>query len=258
MKKHHRTHARGPFLARHRRRGRHAGPGRGLRRQERPAGTPPTLSPTRSSSSSASSTSTTPGEVMLKQVYGWGVAQLRPLVQPDGRRHGGLAGHHRRPRRRDEGDRPRARRGAGGGYTGGFPIDGWEDLGSSATVVSPYHWTIAPVHQAYKGAGTGPGGVTARARRRGQRPLGRLREGRRHQRQDHPAASRRPDVLRRPVASPRPKARGAVGALMDYPSHGQDDPEDRRDRRVRPDPLHPPDRVEQAGGRPEGRQEARR
>ena len=87
-------------------------------------------------------------DVMLKQVYGWGIPNFDPWFNQT---VGGTAASQATidalvAEMKAIGLEPGC---AGGLYTEGFPIDGWEDLGSSATVVSPYHWTISPSHQVY-------------------------------------------------------------------------------------------------------------
>ncbi len=146
---------------------------------------------------------------------------------------------------------------ANGTYIEDFPIDGWEDLGSSATVVSPYTRTITPSKQAYKGAGTGPEGITA--------PLVDVGYGRWADFEKAGDVSGKIILLHRadPMFYGGPslaeaKARGAVGALMDYPVTAPEILKQDEIADVHPDALHPPGRVEPAGGRPCGRQAARR
>ena len=158
-------------------------------------------------------------QVMLKQVYGWYVPEFDPWFNQvvggtDASKDTikALAAEMEAIGLEPGGD--------AGGYTEAFPIDGWEDLGSSAEVVSPYHWTVEPVHQAYKGAGTGPGGITA--------PLVDVGNGRWADFEKAGDISGKIVLLHRadPMFYGGPslaeaKARGAVGALMDYPLTGK-------------------------------------
>jgi hypothetical protein len=179
-----------------------------------PGGTTPTLSPDEKAFA-ASLDDAYAWEVMLKQVYGWGTPNYDPWFNET---VGGTAGSLKTVNALAAemariGLEPGA---ANGTFVEDFPIDGWEDLGSSVTVVSPYTRTIAPCKQAYKGAGTGPGGVTAELVDVG---YGRW--------DDFEAAG---DINGKIVLLHRAdpmfyggpslaeaKARGAVGALMDYP-----------------------------------------
>jgi hypothetical protein len=158
-------------------------------------------------------------QVMLKQVYGWYLPEFDPWFNQvvggtDASKDTikALAAEMEAIGLEPGGD--------AGGYTEAFPIDGWEDLGSSAEVVSPYHWTVEPVHQAYKGAGTGPGGITA--------PLVDVGNGRWSDFQKAGDISGKIVLLHRadPMFYGGPslaeaKSRGAVGALMDYPVTGK-------------------------------------
>ncbi len=153
--------------------------------------------------------------IMLKQVYGWGVPNYDLWFNET---VGGTAASHETidglvAEMVKIGLQPGA---ANGTYVEDFPIDGWEDLGSSAKVVSPYTWTIEPSKQAYKGAGTGPGGITA--------PLVDVGYGRWADFEKAGDISGKIVLLHRadPMFYGGPslaeaKARGAVGALMDYP-----------------------------------------
>ena len=157
--------------------------------------------------------------VMLKQVYGWGVPDFDPWFNQT---VGGTAASQATidalvAEMKAIGLEPGC---AGDLYTEAFPIDGWEDLGSSAKVVSPYHWPISPSHQVYKGAGTGPGGVTAE--------LVDVGNGRWADFEKAGDISGKIVLLHRadPMFYGGPslaeaKARGAVGALMDYPITGK-------------------------------------
>jgi len=154
-------------------------------------------------------------QIMLKQVYGWGVPNLDPWFNET---VGGTEASHftvaaLAAEMEHVGLEPGA---ANGTYVEDFPIDGWEDLGSSAMVVSPYTWSIAPVKQAYKGEGTGPGGVTA--------PVVDVGNGRWEDFEAAGDISGKIVLLHRadPMFYGGPslaeaKTRGAVGALMDYP-----------------------------------------
>ena len=154
-------------------------------------------------------------QIMLKQVYGWGTPNYDPWFNETV--GGTLKSLDTVNALADEmaslGLEPGA---ANGTYVEDFPIDGWEDLGSSATVVNPYVKTIAPSHQAYKGAGTGPQGITA--------PLVDVGYGRWADFEKAGDISGKIILLHRadPMFYGGPslaeaKARGAVGALMDYP-----------------------------------------
>lgn len=154
-------------------------------------------------------------QVMLKQVYGWGIPNFDPWFNETvGGTLGSLETVNALAAEMEAlGLEPGA---AGGGYIEDFPIDGWEDLGSSATVVSPYTRTITPSKQAYKGAGTGPEGITA--------PLVDVGYGRWADFEKAGDISGKIVLLHRadPMFYGGPslaeaKARGAVGALMDYP-----------------------------------------
>jgi hypothetical protein len=157
--------------------------------------------------------------VMLKQVYGWYLPEFNPWFNEV---VGGtdasqdtikaLAAEMQAIGLEPGGD--------SGGYTEAFPIDGWEDLGSSAEVVSPYHWSISPIHQAYKGEGTGPSGVTA--------PLVDVGYGRWADFEKAGDITGKIVLLHRadPMFYGGPslaeaESRGAVGALMDYPLTGK-------------------------------------
>jgi len=99
-------------------------------------------------------------------------------------------------------------------YIEDFTIYGWEDLGSSATIVSPVFKSI-PIAQAYKDAGTGPEGVTA--------TLVYVNLARWDDFEMSDVAGKivlfhRQDPMFYGLPSlAEAKARGAVGALMDYP-----------------------------------------
>jgi hypothetical protein len=158
--------------------------------------------------------------VMLKQVYGWGIPNYDLWYNET---VGGTEASHSTidglvAEMAKIGLQPGA---ANGTYVEDFPIDGWEDLGSSAKVVSPYTWTIEPTKQAYKGAGTGPKGVTA--------PLVNVGNGRWEDFEKAGDIAGKIVLLHRaePMFYGGPslaeaKARGAVGALMDYPVTARD------------------------------------
>ena len=211
-----------------------------------PGGVTPTLSPMEHALVS-NLDDTYAWDVMLKQVYGWGIpnwtrGSTRPSAAPKPRTStvAALAA---------EMERIGLEPGAGNGtYIEDFPIDGWEDLGSSATVVSPYTWSITPAKQAYKGDGTGPEGITA--------PVVDVGYGRW---EDFEAAEQAGGVAGKIVLLHRAdpmfyggpslaeaKARGAVGALMDYPVTAPEILKTDEIARVHPDAVHPSDRVEQA------------
>jgi len=154
-------------------------------------------------------------QVMLKQVYGWGTPNLNPWFNET---VGGTEASHATidalaAEMESIGLAPGA---ADGSYIEDFPIDGWQDMGSSVTVMSPYTSTISPCKQAYKGAGTGPDGVTA--------PLVDVGNGRW---EDFEAAGNiEGKIILLHRADPmfyggpslaEAESRGAVGALMDYP-----------------------------------------
>lgn len=154
-------------------------------------------------------------QIMLKQVYGWGVPNYVPWFNET---VGGTeASHATIDALAAEMERLGLEPGAADGtYVEDFPIDGWEDLGSSATVVSPYTRLITPTKQAYKGAGTGPEGVTA--------PLVDVGYGRYDDFEKAGDISGKIVLVHRadPMFYGGPslaeaKERGAVGALMDYP-----------------------------------------
>jgi hypothetical protein len=154
-------------------------------------------------------------QVMLKQVYGWGVPNYDPWFNET---VGGTdASHATVEALAAEMQRLGLEPGAPDGtYIEDFPIDGWQDMGSSATIVSPYLKTIWPTHQVYKGAGTGPGGITASVVNVGY--------GRWDDFEKAGDISGKIVLLHRadPMFYGGPslaeaKARGAVGALMDYP-----------------------------------------
>ena len=159
-------------------------------------------------------------KVMLKQVYGWGIPNYDLWYNET---VGGTEASHSTidglvAEMAKIGLQPGA---ANGTYVEDFPIDGWEDLGSSAKVVSPYTWTIEPTKQAYKGAGTGPKGVTA--------PLVNVGNGRWEDFEKAGDIAGKIVLLHRadPMFYGGPslaeaKARGAVGALMDYPVTAKD------------------------------------
>jgi hypothetical protein len=159
-------------------------------------------------------------EIMLKQVYGWGVPNYDAWFNET---VGGTEASHATvnalaAEMAKLGLQPGA---ANGTFIEDFPIDGWEDLGSSAKVVSPYNWTIEPTKQAYKGAGTGPQGITA--------PLVNVGNGRWEDFERAGDIAGKIILLHRadPMFYGGPslaeaKARGAVGALMDYPVTAED------------------------------------
>ncbi len=104
--------------------------------------------------------------------------------------------------------------GKGGSYLEPFPIYGWEDLGSSATVVSPVTRSI-PIAQAYKLAGTGPGGITASVVDVG---AGRWDDFEETDVEGKIVLFDRADPMFYAMPSlAEAAARGAVGALIDYP-----------------------------------------
>src|SRR3990172_1502322 len=107
------------------------------------------------------------------------------------------------------------RPGAGGrSYIEDFPIFGWEDIGSSAAVVSPLERSI-PIAQAYKDVGTGPDGVTAPIAYVG---LGRWDDFERTDVAGKIVLFHRQDPMFYGLPTlGEATARGAVGALMDYP-----------------------------------------
>ena len=104
--------------------------------------------------------------------------------------------------------------GSSGSFIEDFQIYGWEDLGSSVTVVSPETKSIK-FHQAYKDVGTGPDGITA--------PvvyinLARWDDFERNDVTGKIVLFHRQDPMFYCLPSlAEAKARGAVGALMDYP-----------------------------------------
>lgn len=110
--------------------------------------------------------------------------------------------------------------GAGGGsYLEDFPIYGWEDLGSSATVVSPVMRSI-PIAQAYKLAGTGPEGITASVVDVGP---GRWDDFERTDVAGKIVLFDRADPMFYALPTlAEAAARGAVGALIDYPIIARD------------------------------------
>ena len=104
--------------------------------------------------------------------------------------------------------------GADGSFLEPFPIFGWEDLGSSATIVSPVLQSIR-VAQAYKDVGTGPDGVTAPVVDVG---LGRWDDFERNDVAGKIILFDRQDPMFYGLPTlAEAKARGAIGALMDYP-----------------------------------------
>jgi len=104
--------------------------------------------------------------------------------------------------------------GTSGSYLEDFPIYGWEDLGSSVSMVSPEKKSII-CHQAYKDVGTGPGGVTA--------PLVYINLARWDDFERNDVSGkivlfhRQDPMFYALPALAEAKARGAVGALIDYP-----------------------------------------
>lgn len=100
------------------------------------------------------------------------------------------------------------------GYIEDFPIYGWEEISSSVSVVSPVSKSI-PSAQAYKDAGTGPDGVTA--------PLvyinlARWDDFERNDVKDKIVLFHRKNPMFYGLPSlAEAKARGALGALIDYP-----------------------------------------
>jgi Iap family predicted aminopeptidase len=101
-----------------------------------------------------------------------------------------------------------------GGYIEDFTIYGWEEISSSVEVVSPEARSILCA-QAYKDAGTGPGGVTA--------PLVYINLARWDDFERHDVSGKIVLFHRQnPMFYGLPSlaeamARGALGALMDYP-----------------------------------------
>jgi len=154
-------------------------------------------------------------DIMLKQVYGWSVPNYQPWWNETVA--GTTASHATVSALATEMARIGLSPGAKNGtYIEDFPIDGREDLGSSVTIVSPYTRTISPVHQAFKGVGTGPKGITA--------PVVNVGYGRWEDFVKAGDISGKIVLLHRaePVfysesAVAEAKARGAVGALTDYP-----------------------------------------
>ena len=179
-----------------------------------PDGTTPTLSPDEALLVSKLDDAYA-WQIMLKQVYGWGTPDYEPWFNETV--GGTLKSLDTVNALADEMARLGLEPGAAdGAYVESFPIDGWEDLGSSATVVSPYTKTIAPSKQAYKGAGTGPNGITA--------PLVDVGYGRWDDFEKAGDISGKIILVHRadPMFYGGPslaeaEARGAVGALMDYP-----------------------------------------
>jgi len=101
-----------------------------------------------------------------------------------------------------------------GRYIENFPIHGWEDLGTSVTVLGPQPRTI-PCKQAYKAAGTGPEGVTAPLVFVG---LARWEDFERHDVRGKIVLLHRMDPMFYALPSlAEAMARGAVGALIDSP-----------------------------------------
>ena len=154
-------------------------------------------------------------QIMLNQVYGWDVPNYTPWFNET---VGGTeASHSTIDGLAAEMERLGLEPGAANGtYVEDFPIDGWEDLGSSAKVVSPYTRVITPTKQAYKGAGTGPEGITA--------ALVDVGYGRYEDFEKAGDISGKIVLVHRadPMFYGGPslaeaKERGAVGALMDYP-----------------------------------------
>jgi hypothetical protein len=179
-----------------------------------PGGTTPTLSPDEKLLVSKLDDAYA-WQIMLKQVYGWGVPKYTPWFNET---VGGTeASHSTIDGLAAEMERLGLEPGAADGtFVEDFPIDGWEDLGSSATVVSPFTRVIAPTKQAYKGAGTGPEGITA--------PLVDVGYGRWADFEKAGDISGKIVLLHRadPMFYGGPslaeaRERGAVGALMDYP-----------------------------------------
>jgi hypothetical protein len=179
-----------------------------------PGGTAPTLSPDEQLLVSKLDDAYA-WQIMLKQVYGWGTPNYTPWFNET---VGGTeASHQTIDGLAAEMERLGLEPGAADGtYIEDFPIDGWEDLGSSATVVRPYTRVITPTKQAYKGAGTGPQGITA--------PLVDVGYGRYEDFEK--AGDIRGKIVLVHRADPmfyggpslaEAKERGAVGALMDYP-----------------------------------------
>ena len=154
-------------------------------------------------------------DVMLKQVYGWSAPNYLPwwneTVAGTEASHATVSALAAEMAR--IGLSPGAKNGT---FVEDFPIDGRVDLGSSLTIVSPYTKAIGPVHQAYKGLGTGPGGITA--------PVVNLGYARWADFERAGDISGKIVLLHRaePVfysesAVAEAKARGAVGAITDYP-----------------------------------------
>ena len=100
------------------------------------------------------------------------------------------------------------------GYIEDFPVYGWEEISSSVTVVSPVSKVIRSA-QAYKAGGTGPGGVTA--------PLvyinlARWDDFERNDVKGKIVLFHRQNPMFYGLPSlAEAEARGAVGALIDYP-----------------------------------------
>jgi len=179
-----------------------------------PGGTAPTLSPDEKRLVSKLDDAYA-WEIMLKQVYGWGTPNFDPWFNETvGGTLASLATVNALAAEMERlGLEPGA---ANGTYVEDFPIDGWEDLGSSAAVVSPYTRAITPCRQSYKGAGTGPQGITA--------PLVDVGYGRWADFEMAGDISGKIVLLHRadPMFYGGPslaeaEVRGAVGALMDYP-----------------------------------------
>jgi hypothetical protein len=158
--------------------------------------------------------------ILLKQVYGWGVPNYEPWwnqiisgTTSSAQGAAAIAGEMQRL-----GLQPGA---AGGGYVEDFPVDGFLPLQSSVTIVSPYTKAITPCDQAFKAVGTGPDGITA--------PVVNIGYG---QWKDFQKAGdirgkivlfhrENPLFYGEPVLA-EAKARGAVGALMDLPQNPKD------------------------------------
>ncbi|HJW76081.1 MAG TPA: hypothetical protein VJ787_10495 [Thermoleophilia bacterium] len=87
-------------------------------------------------------------QVMLKQVYGWGVPNYDPWFNETvgGTEESHVTVQALAAEMQAIGLEPGAKNGT---YIEDFPIDGWEDIGSSATIVSPYTKTISPTHQVF-------------------------------------------------------------------------------------------------------------
>ena len=104
--------------------------------------------------------------------------------------------------------------GSDGSYIEDFKIYGWEDLGSSVTIVNPETKLIRS-HQAYKAVGTGPGGITAPVV---YLNLARWDDFERNDVSGKIVLFHRMDPMFYALPSlAEATSRGAIGALIDYP-----------------------------------------